>query len=188
MVEKMNKKETIIKTAIKLFVEHGFENTPTSQISKEAKVATGTLFHHFKTKEELINEAYLYVKKDMREFLYNDFNPKLRIKEQTKYMWYKVIEWGFKRKVFNQFLLRFYGSTYINNLTMEQARSTFDKTKSFFKIAQKKNKIKNFPFLLFENLTVAMYQSFLTEFYERKKLDKKLLEFSFKVYWDAVSK
>lgn len=184
----MNKKEQIIKAAIKLFVKQGFENTPTSQISKEAKVATGTLFHHFKTKEELINEAYLYVKKDMTEYIYDGFKPNLGTKEQTKFMWYKVIEWGFKRKTENQFLLRFYGSTYINNLTMEQARSNFENTKKYFEKAVKEKKLKEFPFLLFENLTIAMYQSFLTEFYNMKKLDKKLLEFSFEVYWDAIKK
>lgn len=184
----MDKKEQIIKTAIKLFVKQGFENTPTSQISKESKVATGTLFHHFKTKEELINEAYLFVKKDMSDFIYSKFNTKLDIKEQTQCLWFRILQWGFERKDYNQFLLRFYGSTYINKLTMEQARSTFEITNNLINKAMKEKVIKTMPSLLFESLTVNMYQSFLTEFYRLRRLDKKLLDFSFRVYWDAVKR
>lgn len=55
------KREDIIKTAMRLFTEEGFHATPTSKIAKEANVATGTLFHHFKNKEALINALYIYV-------------------------------------------------------------------------------------------------------------------------------
>ena len=45
------KREAILDTALVLFTERGFFGTPTSMISKEAGVATGTLFFYFKTKE-----------------------------------------------------------------------------------------------------------------------------------------
>lgn len=57
----MSKQDQIIKTAIKLFVKQGFENTPTSQISKESKVAIGSLFHPFKTKNDLISGGKMFV-------------------------------------------------------------------------------------------------------------------------------
>ena len=57
-----DKREAILKTALNLFTERGFHNTPTSLIAKEAGVATGTLFHYFKNKEILINELYLHIK------------------------------------------------------------------------------------------------------------------------------
>jgi AcrR family transcriptional regulator len=39
----LDKKEEILKTALKLFVEFGFHATPTSKIAKEAGIANGTL-------------------------------------------------------------------------------------------------------------------------------------------------
>ncbi|MCK5033837.1 MAG: helix-turn-helix transcriptional regulator, partial [Calditrichia bacterium] len=53
--EYSEKREAILKATLNLLVERGFHDTPTSLIAKEAGVATGTLFHHFKNKEELIN-------------------------------------------------------------------------------------------------------------------------------------
>jgi AcrR family transcriptional regulator len=57
-----DKKTAIMEAALKLFTERGFHGTSTAQISKEAGVATGTLFNYFPTKEDLINSLYFEVK------------------------------------------------------------------------------------------------------------------------------
>jgi AcrR family transcriptional regulator len=44
---------------LRLVVEQGIQNTPMSQLAKEAGVAAGTIYHHFPSKEFLINELYL---------------------------------------------------------------------------------------------------------------------------------
>ena len=54
----MTKREIILQTAMSLFIEKGIQSTSTASIAKAANVATGTLFHHFKTKEELITQLY----------------------------------------------------------------------------------------------------------------------------------
>ena len=55
------KEQKILDTSLKLFVERGFHGTSTAEIAKTAGVATGTLFHYFKTKEELIDSSiYLH--------------------------------------------------------------------------------------------------------------------------------
>jgi AcrR family transcriptional regulator len=53
------KEQKILDTSLVLFVEKGFHGTSTAEIAKTAGVATGTLFHYFKTKEELIDRLYI---------------------------------------------------------------------------------------------------------------------------------
>jgi AcrR family transcriptional regulator len=51
-----NKEQTkarILEAALKLFCEKGFYKTTTKEISKKARIAEGTLFNYFKTKEDL---------------------------------------------------------------------------------------------------------------------------------------
>ena len=51
-----NKEQTkarILKAALELFRKKGFHNTTTKEISQKAKIAEGTLFNYFKTKEDL---------------------------------------------------------------------------------------------------------------------------------------
>ncbi len=61
----MSKKQAILDTALRLFVVEGFEATATARIAAEAGVATGTLFHHFKNKDQLVNALYLDIKADI---------------------------------------------------------------------------------------------------------------------------
>src|ERR1041384_6275946 len=51
--KKERTKEQILAAALQLFREHGLEGTTTRQISKRARIAEGTLFNYFKTKEDL---------------------------------------------------------------------------------------------------------------------------------------
>ena len=50
----MSRKEDILKAATELFAIHGFNGTATSEIASRAGVAHGTVFHHFKSKENLL--------------------------------------------------------------------------------------------------------------------------------------
>jgi AcrR family transcriptional regulator len=46
-------KQAILKAALELFAERGFYRTPTKAISRRARIAEGTLFNYFPTKEDL---------------------------------------------------------------------------------------------------------------------------------------
>ncbi|ASK62130.1 TetR family transcriptional regulator [Virgibacillus phasianinus] len=48
------KQEKIMEAAIRLIADKGYHNTSTSEIAKEAGVAEGTIFRHYKTKKDLL--------------------------------------------------------------------------------------------------------------------------------------
>jgi AcrR family transcriptional regulator len=50
---KEKRKRAILKAALELFAEKGFYATTTRAISKKARIAEGTLFNYFETKEDL---------------------------------------------------------------------------------------------------------------------------------------
>jgi AcrR family transcriptional regulator len=51
--KKESTRQAILRAALALFVEKGFYNTTTRAISRKAKIAEGTLFNYFQTKEDL---------------------------------------------------------------------------------------------------------------------------------------
>lgn len=59
-MEEKSKKECILNAAMNLFVERGFENTSVQDIAFYAKIAKGTIYIYFKSKDELIHELYKY--------------------------------------------------------------------------------------------------------------------------------
>lgn len=48
------KKQQILQSALELFAQEGYQNTPTSKIACKAGVSEGLIFKHFKNKESLL--------------------------------------------------------------------------------------------------------------------------------------
>ena len=70
------KRDTILLTAAKLFAERGFNNTPTSLLAKEAGVAEGTIFRHFKTKDDI----FLTLIRNVKDQLISDIEKYLEVR------------------------------------------------------------------------------------------------------------
>ncbi len=125
------KREQILRTAMQLFTEEGFHATPTSKIAKEAEVATGTLFHHFESKEALINELYIYVKKRLQKALLVDFDPNDNFKTILFKLWKNDLHW-FKVH-YDEFI--FLQQYHHSNLIMDSTRELL--YKDFTEIIEK---------------------------------------------------
>lgn len=54
---KENRIEFIIKSAVSVFTENGYENTTMEKIAVEAGVSKGGLYHHFSSKDEIFTYA-----------------------------------------------------------------------------------------------------------------------------------
>lgn len=53
-----DKRQQILAVTLDLIHENGLQSTPMSAIAKAAGVAMGTIYHHFPSKEELVNALY----------------------------------------------------------------------------------------------------------------------------------
>lgn len=53
-VDMTDKQISIISAAVDIFAEKGYAATRTSEIARKAGVAEGTIFHHYKTKKDLL--------------------------------------------------------------------------------------------------------------------------------------
>lgn len=136
----MSKRDQILEAGLTLFIENGFDKTPTSAISKAAGVATGTLFHHFKTKEDLINALYLEVKFAMRDNLAEKTalatdlsgNTENGLKAQVKALWFHTINWVLEHPQKYRFLAQFGESALIASNTHEQVDEAFADYQALF--------------------------------------------------------
>ena len=88
----MRTKEKILQSALKLFATQGIDKTSTAQITKDVGIASGTLFVHFKTKQELIDTLYLNIKKEAMNGLEDLINPKVSVEKNIKNVLKKLIE------------------------------------------------------------------------------------------------
>ncbi|HUJ60191.1 MAG TPA: TetR/AcrR family transcriptional regulator [Kofleriaceae bacterium] len=71
----------MLDAALRMFAERGYHGTTVPDVAEAAGVATGTLYHYFAHKEELVNEVYRDAKQRLRSALLDDL-PEPRLDEQ----------------------------------------------------------------------------------------------------------
>ena len=69
----MTKKDTILNAATILFAEKGFKDTSMSELSKATGAAEGTIFYHFKNKEEL----FISILANLKQEIFGEFDRHL---------------------------------------------------------------------------------------------------------------
>jgi AcrR family transcriptional regulator len=101
-----DKRSAILDAATRLFAERGLAAAPTSEISKRAGVAEGTLFTYFETKDDLINSLYREIKLELADAMMSDFPRKKNVRTRLRHVWDRYVNWGIanpkQRKVLAQ--------------------------------------------------------------------------------------
>jgi AcrR family transcriptional regulator len=59
-----DKRKAILEATLRLISQNGFHGTAVSKVAKEAQVSTGSIYHYFAGKDDLINELYKEIKRE----------------------------------------------------------------------------------------------------------------------------
>ncbi len=108
----MTKKQQILESALCLFVEKGISETATAEIARHAKVANGTVFHHFDSKQSLVESLYLYLKQQLVEHL-NEITD-LTTLSDGQVLWAASIQWGLNNPKAIAFFEYYYACPWLN--------------------------------------------------------------------------
>lgn len=80
--KKAQKRSALLQAALELFAEQGFNGSSTALIARRAGVASGTLFFHFKSKEELIHALFREVRMKMESQVLENFPAGTPLRER----------------------------------------------------------------------------------------------------------
>jgi len=184
----MNKKEKIVQTAYALFVTNGFDKTPTALIAKEAGVSTGTLFHYFATKEELINGLYADCKASMYKETSQSIEMEKSFKGKVRALFVNYVKWGLRHPGQYRFFQQFCNSPYYLESTLIQGQEQFEPLIGLFEagIAEREIKIAELDYVLaivkgILDANVDYFMDRPTEFENDAKVE---LAFSF--LWESI--
>ena len=86
-----NIERKIIRQTIRLGAEDGLDHISTIELAKKVGISEGTIFVHFKTKENLIYETYKFCENIIKEPL-NGLLTKAETKEELYDYWLTVVE------------------------------------------------------------------------------------------------
>jgi AcrR family transcriptional regulator len=183
----MDKREQVILKAMELFVKQGFENTPTSQISKEAGVATGTLFHHFKSKEDLVNEVYLYIKKKLIKETIEKVDSEDSVKASLEKLWTESINWAMRENIEYDYAMKYNSSIYVTDEVTEIVAQEFAVFEKVVKRGFKEKIFRKITSELIWSMFGSMSLGIVNHLNSINKKDTKIIKEGFEMFWKAVT-
>jgi AcrR family transcriptional regulator len=139
-------KDQILDAALNLFTARGYDATPTSLISREAKVSTGTLFYYFPNKNSIVEQLYLSVKRDLSTYVQSKDGGDLSTRERLFSCFRGYIEWANANPKKFVFMDQFYHSANISQSVKQEAYEEFDWAKGIVKTAINESILKDLPF------------------------------------------
>jgi len=118
----VTKREKILSTMLSLISTQGAHATPMSQIAKEADVATGTIYHHFNSKEDIINELHVELKKEFGAIVSESLNDELEYFEQFTILWASLYDYYLDNPLKFYFVEQISNSPLIDNKSIEKGK------------------------------------------------------------------
>jgi len=87
----MTKRQQIIETTVQLVAEMGLYATTMALIIKESNVAAGTIYHYFKSKDELIQTVYYELREEMGKAFIQNMDNAMPYKEKFFLIWKNLL-------------------------------------------------------------------------------------------------
>ena len=186
----MDKREKLLAAALKLFVEFGFHDTPTSKIAKEAGIASGTLFYFFPTKDELVKALYIDIKSRLNEHISEIIKDEKSLQGILKIYYSATLHWAQKHKTEFRFMEQFNSSPYLKQIAEEETQKYIKPIIVILENGVKAKIIKlmdvELIFTLICGHTFSVNQYLVTKDFSKPEQDT-VINNTFDLLWDMIT-
>lgn len=182
-----DKREAILQAALELFAEQGFYGTAVPEIAARAKVAAGTIYRHFESKEALVNALYARYKAQLGACLTSDFPFAAPPRQQFHHFFKRALEFAHKEPLAFKFLEGHHHGPYLDTTCKALEDRVLEPARLFFEQTARLKVTKSAPA---EALGAVIWGSIVgvvrASWEQRLRLDPKLEAVLEDAIWDAV--
>jgi AcrR family transcriptional regulator len=184
-----DKRNAILAAATRLFAERGLTAAPTSEISKEAGVAEGTLFTYFKTKDELINALYREIKLELADAMMSDFPRRKHVRTRLRHVWDRYVIWGIahpqQRKVLGQLQV----SEVLTTKSRDAGSAPFVEFQIMIRDAIEQQVLRaDLPIELISRMVAASAEATIDLIALKPRMANKYRDGGFEIYWSGIAR
>lgn len=183
----MNNKEKIKDVCLELFIQNGIEGTSTKMILEETSISNGGLFHHFPTKEDIVKEIFIDIKKHYKTSTYDLIDHNQSFRSLIFNYWNKGIRWSLDHPDKKMYLEMYSNSATLRNCTDYNSKEHFaDLVTAIDKAIERRDIIS--PNLDFFLIHYIGYSDAIIEYLTEYPADytDSFLEQQFTQYWRSV--
>src|SRR5690606_25089421 len=106
------KKCAIFESTLRLVMKQGFHGSPMSQIAQDACVATGTIYHYFSSRDELIIELFKHCRRRIGDSMFKAEDQQLSYPLYFVAIWTNLVNFYTAYPEVLSFMEQFFSSPY----------------------------------------------------------------------------
>lgn len=183
----MSKRQLILDTTLDLISELGFYATSISDIIQKSNAAAGTIYHHFKNKEELIDTLYSELKEEMGKAIIANIDQPLNYKEKFYLIWKNLFTFYSENPKKFEFLEDYANSPLVRKEIKEINQRHYQSAIDFIESGINLGVLRNIPVSLIINLFFGNVSTFTRMILmEEIELTNELLENVIQSSWDSI--
>jgi len=183
----VDKQKLILDAALKLFVEYGFHGTPTSKIAQEAGVANGTLFHYYKTKDDLVVGLYNEIRSELSEATSSITHESEFITPKFKNIFIHTLYWALNNKEKFYYLQQFHISPHAAKISNEAILQQDQVQTKLIAEGIRKKLMRQIPaeliFTMFNSQLFSIYQ-YLTSAEFTQEEQERIINETYQMTWE----
>jgi AcrR family transcriptional regulator len=184
-----DKRNAILDAATRLFAERGLTAAPTSEISKQAGVAEGTLFTYFETKDDLINALYREIKLELADAMMSDFPRKKNLRTRLRHVWDRYVNWGIANPKQRKVLAQLQVSEVLTKESKDASGAPFVEFQIMIRDAIEQRVFRNdLPVELISKSLVALLEATIDLTALNPSKAKKYRDSGFQTFWAGITK
>lgn len=169
MAKQISRRQKVVNTTLKLIAGGGFHASPMSEVASLSKVAVGTIYHHFPSKEALFDAVHLETCTDMAKICNEIFSNKaLKPNAKLNLIWVELFSFLSAEPQRFHALIQYRNTPpHLNNTEMEGALTAI---KEIVKEGQKLGKFSKINAnVLFEMWLSSMLSAVRLRVIQKKK-------------------
>jgi TetR/AcrR family transcriptional regulator, repressor of fatR-cypB operon len=182
-----DKRRAILDSAMTLFAELGFHGTTIPEVAERARVAAGTIYRYFDSKEALVNAVFRREKEALASALLEDFPWEAGPREQFHAFWLRYAKHATEHREAFAFLELHHHAPYLDDESRAVEASVLMAGKALIESAQQQGAMKPLPPAL---LIAIVYGSFATmikaSFTEYLELSDEIVDAAERCVWEAI--
>jgi AcrR family transcriptional regulator len=184
-----NKRNAILDAATRLFAERGLTAAPTSEISKQAGVAEGTLFTYFKTKDDLINALYREIKLELADAMMSDFPRKKNVRTRLRHVWDRYVNWGIANSKQRKALVQLQVSEVLTKESKDAGSAPFVEFQTMIRDTIEQRIFRNdLPVELISKSLAALVEATIDLTVSNPSKAKTYRDSGFQMFWAGITK
>ena len=184
-----DKRNAILDAATRLFAERGLTAAPTSEISKQARIAEGTLFTYFKTKDDLINALYREIKLELADAMMSGFPRKKSVRTRLRHVWDSYVNWGVANPEQRKVLAQLQVSGMLSKESIAAGSAPFVEMQNMIRDAIEQHILRaDLPIELISKMLGALAEATMDLIVLKPTMANKYRNGGFEIYWAGIAR